>query len=96
MVIEITTFALAGDADDARFLRADERMRTGFLYKQPGLVRATTARGRGNEWVVVVLWATPQDADAAAARAEQDPARGELMALVEGSSVVRKRYTTFD
>ena len=50
----------------------------------------------GNEWVVVVLWATPQDADAAAARAEQDPARGELMALVEGSSVVRKRYTTFD
>ena len=47
MVIEITTFALAGAADEDRFLLADERMRTGFLYKQPGLVRATTARGRG-------------------------------------------------
>ena len=38
-VIEITTFRLADDVDEAAFLEADERVRTGFLYRQPGLVQ---------------------------------------------------------
>jgi|SRR5436305_13817094 len=95
-VIETTTFRLSGGADEAAFLRADERLRTGFLYQQPGLARATTARGDGGEWILVVLWATAEAADAAAAQAEGDPSNAELMALVDRSTLVRKRYSTFD
>ena len=43
-----------------------------------------------------MLWATAEAADAAAAQAEGDPSNAELMALVDRSTLVRKRYSTFD
>jgi hypothetical protein len=95
-LIEATTFRLADDVADTTFLEADERVRTGFLYHQPGMLRATTARDEGDEWIVVVLWASSADADAAAARAEIDQGNTDLMALVDRQSVERKRYSTFD
>jgi hypothetical protein len=95
-VIETTTLRLAHGVDDATFLAADEKVRTGFLYRQPGLMRATTARGDDGEWIVAVLWASDDDADAAAARAETDPAYAALTALIDGATLHRRRYTTFD
>ena len=95
-VIETTTFRLAEGVADAAFLEADEQVRTGFLYQQPGLARATTARsGSGDEWIVVVLWATAEAADAAAGRSAEDPASAEFMTFLDRASVVRKRYNTF-
>ena len=55
-LIEITTFRLAPGTTEEAFLEVDERVRTGVLYQRPELVRATTARGDGGEWAVVVLW----------------------------------------
>src|SRR4051794_35326789 len=72
MVIETTTFRVREGVGDAELLEADERVRTGVLYAQPGLVRATTARGDNGEWIVIVLWASPGDADAGAAAAAAD------------------------
>jgi hypothetical protein len=95
-VIEITTFRLGQGVGDEAFLKADERVRTGFLYQQPGLVRATTARSTGGEWLVVVLWDSDGDAVAAASLAETDPANTELMALIDRSTLERERYNTFD
>jgi hypothetical protein len=95
-VIEITTFRLDDGVDDADFLQADERVRTGFLYRQPGLVRATTARGEFGEWIAVVLWRSSEEADDAAALAETDPATAELRGLVDARSIERRRYTTLD
>lgn len=95
-VIETTTLRLADGVDDAAFLAADEKVRTGFLYRQPGLMRATTAVGDDGEWIVVVLWASDDDAASAETRARTDPANGELMALADATSVKRKRYRCFD
>jgi hypothetical protein len=95
-VIETTTFRLAEGVADAAFLEADEQVRTGFLYKQPGLMRATTARGDDGEWVVVVLWASDDDANTAESQARTDPATSALMALVHARTVDRRRYHTFD
>jgi hypothetical protein len=94
--IETTTFRLADGVDDEAFLRADERVRTGFLYRQPGLLRATTARGAGNEWIVVVLWASADDAEAAATLAQTDSANTALLALVDRPTLERRSYATFD
>jgi len=93
-VIETNTFRLADGVDEATFLEFDERVRTGFLYHQPGMARATTARAENGEWIVVVLWASDEDADAALDAGIKDGAMHRFMELVDGFE--RKRYRTLD
>jgi hypothetical protein len=89
-VIEITTFRLTEGTDEGAFLAADEEMRTGFLYHQPGIARATTARDGEGGWAVIVLWYDDAHADAAAAKAPG------LDGLIDESTIERRRYTTLD
>jgi hypothetical protein len=93
-VIETTTFRLADGVDAAAFLEADERARTGFLYHQTGMMRATTAHGDDGEWIVVVLWASYEDADAAAEVERADAAMDQVAHMIVGAD--RTRYVTFD
>ena len=95
-VIETTTFRLAADTDDDVFLDADRRVQTEFAYQQPGLVRRTTARDQNGEWIVVVLWRSEDDAEAAARLSERDDATSELNALVDKTTVQVRRYSTLD
>jgi hypothetical protein len=95
-VIETTTFRLATDTDDAVFLDADRRVQTEFVYQQPGVVRRTTARDQNGEWIVVVLWRSENDADAAARLSESDDATSELNALVDKTTIQVRRYSTLD
>jgi hypothetical protein len=95
-VIETVTFRLAADTDEAVFLDADRRVQTEFFYRQPGLVRRTTARDRHGEWIVIVIWRSDRDAEAAARRSESDPATSELFALVDKNTVQRRQYSTLD
>ena len=44
-VIETRTFRLTDGVDEAEFLEADEQARTGFLYHQAGMLRATSPAG---------------------------------------------------
>jgi len=93
-VIETVTFRLADGVDEAAFLEADEEIRTGFLYHQPGMARATTARGDDGEWIVLVLWASPADADAAARAAADNPAAQRFSQMAVAPA--KKRYHTLD
>lgn len=95
-VIETVTFRLAADTDESVFLDADRRVQTEFTYHQPGLLRRTTARDQQGEWIIVVLWSSQDDAEAAARRAERDGTTAELMALVDGATVETRRYSTLD
>jgi heme-degrading monooxygenase HmoA len=94
MVIETTTFRLADGGDEAAYLEFDEKVRTGFLYHQPGIVRATTARGDDGEWIVVVIWASEEAADAALDAGTKDGTMQQFLERVDGAE--RKRYSTFD
>lgn len=95
-IIDITTFRLADGVDETAFLERDERARTGFLYHQPGMARATTARSADGEWAVIVLWSSEEHADAADGAAATDDATTDLMALVDRATMTRRRYETFD
>lgn len=98
-VIETMTFRLVDGTDDATFLAVDKRLQCDFAYQQPGLVRRTTARGQGDragEWIVIDLWRSAEDADAAAARWDDDPTAQELMALVNADTVEIRRYVDLD
>jgi hypothetical protein len=96
-VIETMTFRLAADTDAQRFLEADRRVQTEFAYRQPGLLRRTTARDDGaGEWIVIDLWASAADADACARRWRDAPVVRDFLALVDEATVEVTRYSTLD
>jgi hypothetical protein len=96
MVIEIATFRLAANVDEASFLEADQRVQIEFMHQQPGFTRRTTARGAEGDWLVVVLWGTERDALAAAAAAEAHPAVAAFNSMVDNASFELKRFESLD
>jgi hypothetical protein len=91
-VIEILTFRLRSGVDDETFRLADISVQESFFYAQAGIQRRTTACSHDGEWLVVTNWAD-EDAGAAAdalARFPEDFA--QVAAMVELSSVIRKRF----
>ena len=89
-VHELSTFRLADGVSERDFLEADERARTRFLYQQPGIVRATTARADDGTWALIVQWWSAESADDAASAAAGDPSWSALAGMVE--SVERRRW----
>ena len=89
------TFRLADGADEEAFLAADKRLQSDFAYQQRGIIRRTIARGQGDrsaEWIVVDLWWTGDEADACAAKWDDDPVAQEFMSFVDRESVDVRRY----
>lgn len=95
-VIETLTFRLGPHVDAAAFLDADKRVQAEFVYQQPGVVRRTTARGDNGEWIVLSLWRSAADADAAATLSTRDPAAAAFAACLEPSSGRTTRYAALD
>lgn len=96
MLIETTTFHLSHNSDDTAFLSADRRVQTEVVPNQPGFLRRATARDADGDWIVIVLWDSEADADAAAGEAAAHPATAEFSRLIDGSTLSRRRYTTLD
>ena len=94
--IEVVTFRLVPGTDEDAFLCADQDFQTACLYLQRGLLRRTTARGAGDEWLVVTTWGSTRDADAAAVVCRDDPVAGRWAALVDPPSLTTRRYDTLD
>lgn len=95
-MIEIMTFRLAAGVDVDAFRAADRSVQTDFAYRQPGLLRRTTARADDGSWIVIDLWRSSSDADATTARWGDDPVTAAFMSLVDGDSVRTERYATLD
>jgi hypothetical protein len=89
VLIENLTFRLASGVDEADFLEADRKVQTELVPNLTGFIRRTTARGSDGEWLVVTLWASAAEADAA-------PPATDFMALVDPASVSVQRYSTLD
>ena len=98
MVIETLTFRLAATTDEATFLAADRRVQTEFAYRQPGLLRRTTARSAAGDgdWIVVDVWESAEAADACDLRWRDDPVAAGFTALIDAPSIRVARYETLD
>ena len=91
-MIEIETFRLAEAVDENAFLEADAAYQVEIFNVATGAMRRTTARGDDGEWVVVCLWDSAADADAARERG-----RGHaLEAHIEQASRRIERYTPLE
>jgi hypothetical protein len=93
-VIEVCTFAVTADDDQVR--AADARLQTDFAYRQPGLLRRTTARGPDRRWCVITLWREEDDAVRAAANAKTDAVAAAFWSLVDPGSIEVHRFTTLE
>jgi hypothetical protein len=91
-MIEIMRFRLSPGADEEAFRAADVRVQSDFAYRQPGLLRRTTARDREGAWIVIDLWQSGRAADAADERWGQDPAAAAFMSFVDPDTVTTERY----
>jgi hypothetical protein len=87
VLLETTTFRLGAGVDEATFLAEDEAIQA-ELNPRSGFVRRTTARGAAGEWLVLAMWSSPEDADAA------PPAVPST--LMDPDSVRTGRYETLD
>lgn len=95
-MIEILRFRLADGADEAAFLEADKLVQAEFAYQQPGLVRRTSARGEDGGWVVIDLWYSATQAEAANAKWGKDAVTAAFMRFVADDSVTVERYAELD
>jgi heme-degrading monooxygenase HmoA len=94
-IVEVTTFRLADGVSDESFLALDKRLQTELVPNRPGFLRRTTAR-HGEEWLVVTLWWSEDDAAAFARATESDPLQAEFATAVEAGSLHSTRYLTLD
>ncbi len=92
MIIDVLHFRLASGVDEEEWLAQDRLAQTDFAYQQPGLLRRTTARGEGGSWAVITQWRSAVDADAAMAKAGQDPGMLRIMSMIEPGSSSTERY----
>jgi hypothetical protein len=72
-VVEWAPFRLASGATETDLLEASDRFQRDFLKHQPGFLRRELLRGRGAEWVDLVLWRDQASADAIMAAAITSP-----------------------
>ena len=90
--MELTTFRLRDGVDEAEFLRADAAAQA-FFHRQPGILRRTTARDIDtDEWLVAILWASWEHADAAGDAAKANEAMQSYQSMIDPASVRVRRY----
>jgi hypothetical protein len=94
-LVEVATFRLAEGVSDDSFLALDKRIQTELIPNERGFWRRTTAR-HGDDWLVVTLWASDEDAAASARRVAGHPLREAFDRAVEVGSLHVTRYETLD
>jgi heme-degrading monooxygenase HmoA len=93
--VEVTTFRLAEGVSDESFVALDKRLQTELIPNRSGFQRRTTAR-HGQEWLVVTLWWSEDDAAAYYRETEGDPLQAEFARVVEAGTLHSTRYETLD
>ena len=94
-VVEVTTFRLAEGVSDESFLALDKRFQTELIPNRSGFLRRTTAR-HGQEWLVVTLWWSEDDAAAFYRETGDDPIQAEFARAVEAGTLHSTRFETLD
>lgn len=97
-VVDLLTFRLLPGTDEALALAADARVQEEAYPPQSGFLRRTTTRrdGAPDDWLVIVLWASAEQAAGAEEAVARHPATQAFAALAEPGSFHRERYHTLN
>jgi hypothetical protein len=89
---ETVRFRLLAGVDAAEFAQIDLRMENGYMRKRPGFQDRALLRSAVGDYLVVVHWASAQEADATMGGFFTDPLTQDFLAAVDKSTVQSGRY----
>jgi hypothetical protein len=93
VVIEVVTLRLLDGISYADFAVIDKAVQTDHVSQQPGFISRESAPGEGREWLVIVHWASSEDANASMSTFMEAPAAKTFMSSIDADSMVMKRYS---
>ncbi|ONI84652.1 hypothetical protein ALI22I_29375 [Saccharothrix sp. ALI-22-I] len=92
-VVENIRFRLIDGVTEADFRERDKKVHFEYMAQQPGFVSRWSSVSAEGEWFVVVLWATPEDAQATINGFFGAPETQEFLAAVDKTTVAAGSYT---
>lgn len=91
-VIEIATFKLKEGVSAQQFAPLDKAVEVDHVSQQPGFLSRETAYSEDGVWLVVVHWASIEDADASMNSFMGAPAAANFMSHLDAETMSMKRY----
>lgn len=93
VVIEVVTVKLLDGVSYADFAVIDKAVETDHVSRQPGFISRESAPGEDREWLVIVHWASNEDADASMSTFMDAAAAKMFMSSIDADSMMMKRYS---
>jgi hypothetical protein len=90
--IEIVRFRLKPDTTREAFLAKNRDIEQNVIMKMPGIISRETAQGDHGEWVVVLHWARPEDAQNSMDKFVANPDTKSFTALLDMDTFTMTRY----
>ncbi|EIE49281.1 hypothetical protein [Salipiger aestuarii] len=94
--IEIVTFRLADGVSDEAFIAETKTMERDFLGKLPGFIDRDTGKSAEGGWIVVLHWASAEDAQASMNKFVDAPGTKAFTACIDMSTFQMVRYRLED
>jgi heme-degrading monooxygenase HmoA len=90
--VETVRFKLMPGTDTTDFETLDRRVEDDYMAKRPGFLSREVSRSDDGEYLVIVHWATPEDADATMAGFFSAAETQDFLAAVDKTTVASGRY----
>ena len=92
-IIEVTSFRTkAGAVDPVAFQQRDSEIKKDYTSKQPGFLKRLSGVNANGEYVVVVYWATMEDAEASMNKFMSDASVADYAGMIDGPTMKMARY----
>lgn len=92
VTVETIRFKLRAGTRDEDFLKHNHKVHHEYMALRPGFQARETSRSDDGEYLVVVHWASEQDAEATINAFFGAPETQDFLAAVDVSTVVSSRY----
>lgn len=90
--VETIRFHLRDSIDDDEFRELNQLVETEYMAKRPGFRSRETLRSEDGEWLVIVHWASEEDAKATIDQFFHAPETQRFIAAVDTTTVASGRY----
>lgn len=94
--IEIVNFRLAPGVSDEAFVKETMSMERNFLGKLHGFLDRDTGKSSDGDWVVVLHWASPEDAQASMDKFVGNPGTKTFTDMIDMPTFKMTRYELRD
>ncbi|WP_336318757.1 hypothetical protein [Streptomyces lavendofoliae] len=90
--VETVRFKLVPGTDTTAFESLDRAVEDDYMAKRPGFLSREVTRGDDGEYLVIVHWATPEDADATMSGFFSAAETQDFLAAIDKTTVQSGRY----